>query len=746
MTMRSWLRPLCTRPATRAIPRERRRTRLGVELLEDRWVPSTFTVLNTLDNTSPGSLRWAVGQANSHPGADTIAFDGSAFATAKTITLTSGQLDLTDSDTTTICGPAAGVTVSGNQSSRVFDIDSGTSAALSKLIITGGSVSDNGGGLTNSGTVTLTDCAISGNSAALGGGLMNYAMATLTGCTISGNSVVGDPNDNAAGGGLMNSGTVTLIDCTISGNSAVGAPWSGANGGGLGNHGTAILTGCTISGNSANTTTNYIYSSGGGMVNFADGTATLSNCTVSGNSANSAGGLEIDGTTALSDCTISGNSGGGLADSYATATMTDCTVSGNSVDGGVINFSGAATLTNCTISGNSGGGLGNYGSGTLTLTNCTISGNSNSYGGGGLANASTATLTNTIVAGNGSTDVSNGGGSISGSNDLIGTGDAGGLVNGVDGNIVGVADPLLAPLGNYGGTTQTMPLLPGSPALDAGTDGDGVPATDQRGEGRYVGIDIGAFESQGFTLTPVTGNSPQTANIGTAFASPLAVSVTANNPNEPIQGGVVNFVPAPSADGATAMFQDSSVALVNGLASVIAAPNNVLGRYTVGAASPGSSVSFALTNAGNVLSSLVVNTTSDSIAPGAGLLSLREAIAFADTSPSGSTAITFDPTVFASPRTINLTGPEFELTSASGTVTITGPAVGVTIEAGGTSRVFQIDAGVTASFSDLTITGGSAAMAEAWPMMAPLRSRTAPSAATPPASMAAACSTAARPR
>ena len=103
-----------------------------------------------------------------------------------------------------------------------------------------------------------------------------------------------------------------------------------------------------------------------------------------------------------------------------------------------------------------------------------------------------------------------------------------------------------------------------------------------------------------------------------------------------------------------------------------------------------------------------MNTTSDSIAPGAGLLSLREAIDFADTSPSGASDITFDNAVFATPQTITLTGIQLELSNTGGTETITGPAAGVTVSGGGLSRVFQVDAGVTASISGLTITGGNA--------------------------------------
>src|SRR5262249_26843271 len=69
-----------------------------------------------------------------------------------------------------------------------------------------------------------------------------------------------------------------------------------------------------------------------------------------------------------------------------------------------------------------------------------------------------------------------------------------------------------------------------------------IPATDQRGEGRVGAIDIGAFESQGFTLTAVAGSTPQTSDVGTPFANPLAVTVSANNALEPVDGGVVNFL------------------------------------------------------------------------------------------------------------------------------------------------------------------------------------------------------------
>ncbi len=177
--------------------RKRRRMRPTVLALEDRRLMSTFTVTNTLDNGSAGSLRWAVGQANSAGAAGVIAFDQKVFKTAQTITLTGTQLELSDSTgAETITGPKVGVTVSGGGLSRVFQVDGGVTASISGLTITGGSAVTKGagscgGGVDNlGGTVTLTNCTVTGNTAnESGGGLYNLnGTTTLTNCTVSGNS------------------------------------------------------------------------------------------------------------------------------------------------------------------------------------------------------------------------------------------------------------------------------------------------------------------------------------------------------------------------------------------------------------------------------------------------------------------------------------------------------------------------------------------------------------------------------
>jgi hypothetical protein len=132
------------------------------------------------------------------------------------------------------------------------------------------------------------------------------------------------------------------------------------------------------------------------------------------------------------------------------------------------------------------------------------------YGGGGIENFGALTITNTIVAGNmagdGIADIQN--------FDDVTYGGAN-LVRSVEniGSITGPAPltkaPDLAPLGNYGGPTQTLPPLPGSPAIGAGSVAANTFATDQRGYARTQNglIDIGAVELS--TLPPFTA-SPTT--------------------------------------------------------------------------------------------------------------------------------------------------------------------------------------------------------------------------------------------
>ncbi len=174
MGFSSWLR---NRISSRA-PQDRAqhrppapRFRPHLEALEDRWLPSTLTVLNNLDS-GPGSFRAEIAAANK---GDTIVFDSSL--NGQTITLTSGELAITKS--LTIQGPGAGqLTISGGGAWRVFEVDGAkTTATLSGLAISQGdgmagtlynpqAYDGQGGGVLNFGTLTISNCTLSGNSAA----------------------------------------------------------------------------------------------------------------------------------------------------------------------------------------------------------------------------------------------------------------------------------------------------------------------------------------------------------------------------------------------------------------------------------------------------------------------------------------------------------------------------------------------------------------------------------------------------
>src|SRR5215467_5416996 len=131
------------------------------------------------------------------------------------------------------------------------------------------------------------------------------------------------------------------------------------------------------------------------------------------------------------------------------------------------------------------------------MNNSTVSGNPD----GGIFNGGTATLQNSIVANNSG---ANCGGTITSHGYNLSSDGSCAFSNSGDRNNT---NPLLGTLGNYGGPTPTIPLLAGSPAIDAGnpsgcTDGQGhLLTTDQRGYPRHDpedggGCDMGAFERQ----------------------------------------------------------------------------------------------------------------------------------------------------------------------------------------------------------------------------------------------------------
>jgi hypothetical protein len=325
------------------------------------------------------------------------------------------------------------------------------------------------GNITFSSTVFATAQTI---TLGTGGTLTIRQNATITGAT--------------SGSGITLKNLVTVSGAGSYGVFSVG---SGVNG--------TSITGLNIV--NGNTT------HGGGINN--DGTLTVSNSMVNGNStANTGGGIYNDGTLTVNNSTISDNAatdyGGGIFnDNAGTLTVNNSTFSGNSVSlsGGAIDNLATLTVNDSTISGNTattGDGGGIYTAGSLTIGNSIVSGNT------APANATFDDLYNSATQIN------------------------------LDGNQLGVSGIDLAPLGNYGGPTQTMVALPGSPAICGGltTNIQSGIATDQRGNPRTTTtygtgtcVDSGATQSA-YSLSFTTSPS-STQQIGVAFTPSPAVTL-----------------------------------------------------------------------------------------------------------------------------------------------------------------------------------------------------------------------------
>jgi predicted outer membrane repeat protein len=261
---------------------------------------------------------------------------------------------------------------------------------------------------------------------------------------------------------------------------------------------TAILDGFQIQGGNANASS-FPDNSGGGMFNQF-GSPTLRNVTFNSNSATSGGGI--------------------FNASSSNPTLTNVTFIGNSsttLGGGIYNLIGnTSTLTNVTFNGNSanfGAGMFN-GSSNPTLTNVTFNGNSATSGGALYNQSSNPIIRNSILYGNTGGEIFNSTSSPTVSYSIVQGGYPG------TGNLN--IDPLLGPLANNGSFTKTMALINGSPAIDAGNDGN-CPAADQRGVPRpqRAHCDMGAYEAPVVFIVRSAGTvdgwvleSTETSNIG----------------------------------------------------------------------------------------------------------------------------------------------------------------------------------------------------------------------------------------
>jgi hypothetical protein len=438
------------RPASNWRGRPARSTfRPGLECLEGRWVPSTLPVTSALDDaTQRGTLRYAVAHAQS---GDTILLTPAIHGAG--ITLTQGELLLSQQGLTIKSAGSAPVTISGGNLSRVFEVASGASVTLSNVTVTGGNAQTGnpydahegrGGGIVvdEGAALTMTGSTVTNNSApviastgkgGLGGGIADYGMLMVNNSAVTDNhalatygggiavfsgapfsalfsatltvsdSTVADNTAFQNGGGIAGvSSTVTLTNCRVTGNSTY--QFDGA---GLNNHeGTMTVSHSVVSNNTANGV-------GGGIQNYIGSTLTVTDSDVSMNSARYAGGVDNSGTLTIRGSRLSQNStqmygvGGAIfnENSGSLAMTTDFLTENSADSGGGVLSVGDLTMSGCTLSNNSarnsGGAIISYG--TLAVNRSIFSGNSAYYGGavlnGGMATISDSKLDNNSAIG-----------------------------------------------------------------------------------------------------------------------------------------------------------------------------------------------------------------------------------------------------------------------------------------------------------------------------------------------------------
>lgn len=601
---------------------------------------ATITVnsLSDATNSSDGlcTLREAIAAANSNTASGAVAGECVAGSSSgsDTINLTSlsGTIAVSTalpaiSSNLNLNGPGSAVlTIQRTGSFAAISINSPSVVAISGLTFDGGGNAQVGPpgnfGIATGGTLNLSNSTVTGFGSGISDG---QNVLTITNCLII---------NNTAGSGITSSSgsIVNVINSTVSNNDS-----HGAFGGGINNSfGTLNVTNSTITGNKGDyginnggtaTIINTTISNNpsGGVIN--NGTMTMTGGLVTGNGNHGIllGNISAGTSSLLNGVTITnnsavgtnGNGGGGVFISSIASTIMNCLISNNTTDGfggGIRNGGGKATIINTTISGNSasggGGGMDIVDGGleNLVAINVTITNNHAGTGAGVFRESGPVRLKNSIVAGNSffsgpsTSDISGTIDSTSSFN-LIGTGGAGGLTNGVNNNQVGVADAKLGPLANNGGPTQTHALLANSPALDAGdncvTDvahcGDAAIAqilTDQRGLVRSVDgpdanttatIDIGAYEAQGPLANLPDISTLEDTQILSGFdpgdASTVS-SVTASSSNSTVVPNDASHLTA-AINGTTGVVTMNPAADVSGTSNITVTVNRTGGGSEV---------------------------------------------------------------------------------------------------------------------------------------------------------------------
>ena len=502
----------------------------GVELSKDSG--STWQTSETL-TPSDGTVSTTTIQARTSAGASTGSISGnitcaSSGATTQNVSVTgtvnSPSYVVTNNNDSGAGSLRAAISSANGTSGAIITFDPTFFATPKTITLTSGS-------MTISSALTIQGPGA--NALAVNGGgtdriffVTGDSSKTISGLTLTNGHAVGSDN-NGGGGAIFNVG---------------GGPMSNAS---------LTLDSCAITGSTADTF-------GGGILNFDK--LTVSNSTISGNTAN---GAAI---------------GGGGIDSVGDLTMKNSTLSGNSAP-------------NAT---SGGGGL--FSGAPAQISNSTITNNQASFVAGGIAVGNfSVTVGNSIIAANQNNatlpDVGGNDSFTSQGHNLIGNkGTVTGFTNEVNGDIVGTSsppiDPMLSPLQNNGGPTQTHALLTGSRAINAGDNTLATNAgltTDQRGVGfpRTNGttVDIGALEA--LLFTPTLTNAKTDEDVQSSSGLVITANVadgggTTNYKITNILGGSLF-----KNDGTTAISAGSFITKAEGLAGLKFTPSaNLFGPVT----------------------------------------------------------------------------------------------------------------------------------------------------------------------
>lgn len=525
-------------------------------------IPVTTTA-DELNTDGDCSLREAVVAANTDAavdacpagsGADEITLPAGTYP--RTLTganenaAATGDLDLVG--TVSIVGAHRTTTIiEGDADDRLFEVRSGAVARLDSL--------------------TLRDAT----PAHAGAVALNRATLTVHNCTLEDNLA-----DGATGGALysISTSTLTITDSVFEGNEA------GTTGGALANHGTTTITNVSFIANTAGQRGGAIYQSPNGSLDV-DAVLFLFN-----EAAEDGGAIYTDAPTTIASSNFMLNSvgnvalGGGALSCADTVTVTHSLVAYNTSQtwaGGIAtNALCTLALTNVTIHGNSaaesGGGIRLSG-GDVTLTNCTVSSNASdtdsmgSGGGGGIdaSSGGTVTLRNTVVADNvdaGAPSDCEGTLTSEGHN-LLETTTACTMAL-TTGDVTG-SDPMLGPLADNGGATDTQlphadsPLVDGGDPATPGSGGAACAADDQRGYPRPAGTacDVGAVERDATpptTTTVATTTTTTTTTVVTTTTTTTTVVGTTTTTTTTLPGASTTTSSLPGTTTTTVTTTSSS--------------------------------------------------------------------------------------------------------------------------------------------------------------------------------------------